>query len=480
MKSSQRSFVKTYVALAILGGIGAYIYFVESKRPETPEKAKPKVFASFDKAKATTLTLAPKDGETIRVAKESGAWKLKAPSEAPADGPEIDALLSSVANLEQDEVVAEGSPKLADFGLESPRLTVSTLVEGQSEPFTLLLGDKSPDGGSVYAMLPKQNKVFTIASYLETGFQKKPFDLRDRDVLHVKRDAVKTLEVAGADGGFALARDDKGEWSFTQPFATRAGRWSVDGLLGTLEGLRMESVAGEASGDKQLKTYGLDKPARTLTLGLADGVSKVLEIGSAADKKEPAKPEPKPAPKPSASPSPEKPTKYYAWAKDSGQVVVIPAALVDDLAKGMKEYRAKRLLDVATYDVEGVEVEADGAKRVYTRATSKDKDGVDQHKWKRTTPDAKDLDTNKVQDVLFKIGGLEAQDFIDKPAAPESYGLDKPAIKVTLKMGAGKPSPSFEIAIKDNQAYARRDGDASLLELDAAKAQELAKAFKEL
>ena len=90
---------------------------------------------------------------------------------------------------------------------------------------------------------PAASKVYLLPSWVEGSFDKKPFDLRDRDLLHVKRDDVRQLEVTGPEGGYALARTDAGEWAFTKPLATRAGRWAVDGLLGTVESLRMESVA---------------------------------------------------------------------------------------------------------------------------------------------------------------------------------------------------------------------------------------------
>jgi Domain of unknown function (DUF4340) len=451
-----KAFWKTGVVLVIAIGLGLYAFLVESKKPAEPEKPKEKALA-LEKSKVLSVTLEPKEGETVRVAKEGEAWKLTAPFEAPADSGEVDSLLSNLESLEIQDVAAPSpSPSsLGDFGLASPKNTVSLMVQGKNEPEKLLIGEKTPDGGAVYAKTPDKPRVFTIPSYLETSLTKKPFDLRDRDLLHVKRDAVKTLEITGPEGSYALARDDKGEWSFTRPLATRAGRWSVDGLLGTIESLRMESVASEDA--KDLKTYGLDKPARTVTLGLADGTSKKLEIGSSPSEK-----------------------KHHARDANKQMVVVIPGALVDDLAKGMKELRAKRLMEVATYEVSGFDVEADGTRRVLEKTTTKDKDGVETSKWKRTAPDAKDLDTNKVQDVLFQIGGMEAQDFIDAPAAPETYGLDKAAVKVTLRYGEGKPPAWFEVGTKDGAYYGRRVGDTSILKLDPAKAAELVKAFKEI
>ena len=64
-----------------------------------------------------------------------------------------------------------------------------------------------------------------MPQWVEGGFDKKPFDLRDRDLLHVKRDDVRSLEVSGPEGAYALARTDAGEWAFTKPVATRAGRF---------------------------------------------------------------------------------------------------------------------------------------------------------------------------------------------------------------------------------------------------------------
>jgi hypothetical protein len=446
-------FWRTYVTVAVAALVG-YFAWQEYNREDKPEEPKEKVLA-FEKAKVLSLTLEPTEGETVRLAREGEAWRLTAPFEAPADSREVDSLLGSLESLEVEDVASTEPANLGDFGLASPKTTVSLMVEGQSEPRKVLLGAKTPDGNAVYAKLPDQPRVFTIPSYLESSLAKKPFDLRDRDLLHVKRDAVKTLEIQGPEGSYALARDEKGEWAFTRPLATQAGRWSVDGLLGTLENLRMESIAAEQA--KDLGDYGLARPARTVTLGLADGTTKTLEIGSSPEDK-----------------------KYHAREASRSLVAVIPGALVEDLAKGMSELRAKRLLEVATYEVTGFDAEAGGARRTFEKTTTKDKDGIETASWKRTAPDAKDLETNKVQDVLFQVGGLEAVEFIDDPGPLETYGLASPALKVTLRYGEGKPPAWFEVGEKDGAYYGRRIGDGSVLKLDPTKTAELVKAFAEL
>jgi len=469
-------FWKTGAALLVLAGLGSYIWFVERKREPKPEGEREKVTVlAVDKAKAKEISLATAAGDTIRLVKEGSGWKVTAPFAAPADITAVESMLTSLEKLEADEVVVEQAASLSEYGLDKPSRTVTAVVEGALAPLSVQFGAKSPDGSSVYARTGSAPKVYLVPSWIEGSFDKKPFDLRDRDLLHVKRDDVRSLEVVGPEGSYSLARTDAGEWAFTKPVATRAGRWSVDGLLGTIENLRMESVAADAATD--VKPFGLEKPARSVTLVLKDGTTRTLEIGAGAPDPT-ASPAPSPSPaKKGEKPAPPKPTKYFARQKGTGLVAVLPATLADDLAKGMGELRAKRLLEVATYETEGFEAVAGGAKKAYAKSTAKDKDGLDKTQWKRTAPDAKDLDTTKVEDALFKMGGVEVAEFVDQPQALAAYGLDAPVLKVTVK---AKGESWIEVGKKDGAVYARRNGDAAVLRLDPTKAEELLKAFSEL
>ena len=450
-------FLGTYVAVALLVALGAYIYFVESKRDTSTgdEKKKEKVVA-LDKAKVEGLTLAAAGQDEVRLVREKGVWRMTAPLAVGADSEAADAIVSTLETLERDAVVADAPANAGEYGLATPRATVTVRMQGSAQPLALAIGSKTPDGSAVYARLPPAPAVFTIPAFAESALVKKAFDLRDRSVLHIRRDAVITLDVTGPEGSYALARDDKGEWAFTRPITTRAGRWSVDALVGTLEGLRMEAIAAETVADA--KAFGLAPPVRTVTLGLAGGGgSRTLEIGSAASE-----------------------GRYHVRVAGSPLVAIVPGGVVTDLAKGMGELRAKRLLEVAAYDVEGFDVEAAGVKRVYARTSSKDEQGTDVHKWKRTAPDAKDLDTGKVQDALFAVGGLEVKQFIDAPKGAATYGLDAPAQRVTLRHAGGRPPVWFEVGTKDGKYYGRREGDEAVMELDGAKAAELIKGFLDL
>lgn len=470
-------FGKTYLALGLLLALGVYYFLAEAGRPPVDDREKKPRVLTLDKSKVKEVEIAPKDGETIRLAKDAGSWRLTAPLSVAADGTEVEGLVSTLEGLEVESVVSQDGAGLANYGLEPPGLSVSIQQEGAGAPLRLLVGDEVPAASERYAKLATEPRVFTIPGHVGSALDKKPFDLRDRKALRVDRDDVRSIEVKGPEGDYALVKDDKGlelvepalrllreaswanlpgsseDWVFTRPLATLAARWSVDGLLGSIESLRFESVAAEEA--KDLKPFGLDKPARRVVLGLADGSTKTLEIGGSTSEK-----------------------KHYARDATQTVVGVIPGALVDDLAKGMDGLRAKRLLELRVYDVVEFDVEAGGAKKSFARSGTAE--GPDGHQWKRTSPDPKELETRRVEDALFSLGGVDVTEFVDRPAGPEAYGLATPALKVTLRLGPGRGTASFELGRKDTAVHARRSGDAAVLKVDPAQADKVIKAFQEM
>jgi hypothetical protein len=447
-----KQFWKTGVALLVLIGLGFYIWKYE--RGEVPGEEKDKILA-VEKDHVTALSIDAPDAEEIRLVKEGDGWRVTAPFEAPADASAVDSLLSRLGELEADEVVVETTDDLGQYGLAHPSRTVTVTVEGAEAPLVVEFGSQTPGGSSVYARTPSSSRVYTVASFVETSFDKKPFDLRDRDLLHVKRADVRTLDVRGPEGDYALARTDAGDWAFTEPLATRAGRWSVDGLLGTLENLKMESVAAEDA--ESLEPYGLDQPARSVRLVLSDGTTRTLEIGGDAGGEDDGK--------------------LYARQKGSHLVAVIPGAIVTDLEKGMNELRAKKLLEVATYDTTGFDVVSGGVTRTYSKSTAEGEEGFDETRWTRTAPDEAELETTKVEDALFKLGGVEVEKFIDEPGPLADYGLDDPVLRVEVR---AKTDSWVELGRKDDKIYARRSGDDAVLQVDSGKAEELIEALTAL
>ena len=66
------------------------------------------------------------------------------------------------------------------------------------EPQTLQIGAKTPTGSDVYAKIAGKPKVFLIPSYIESTFNRKTFDLRDKSALKIDAQKVDSLEIVSA------------------------------------------------------------------------------------------------------------------------------------------------------------------------------------------------------------------------------------------------------------------------------------------
>ena len=271
----------------------------------TDEKPKEKVF-TLDRAKVKALTLAPQGGEAIRLVKEKDGWRMTAPSRRgrrqraggrPALQPRA---------CEVDEVVTETParprrirPRQAE---EHGRASPSRAPRSR---WCSLLGDKTPDGGGLYAKRPRRPASSPSPSYVEGRFDKKPFDLRDRDLLHVKRDAVQTSRSAGPRAPTRSPARQGRRWAFTQPLPP--GRPLVGGRPAGQPRDPAHGLGGRrgCQGPEALRPR---QAARTVTLG----------------------PRRRHAQDAARSARPRRTRSTTSACRDRPLVAVIPGALVDD------------------------------------------------------------------------------------------------------------------------------------------------------
>ena len=232
----------------------------------------------------------------------------------------------------------------------------------------------------MYAKRATDKKVFLIASYLDSTFNRKTFDLRDKTAIRVDRDKLDALEVATPERTVRFAKANN-EWQLTAPTPGRADFSAVEGLTGRIAGLQMKAIAEAEPAD--LKKYGLDKPAATVKIGSGSSQATLLIGSKAADG-------------------------LYARDASRPAVFTIDATLMDDLKKDPFEYRQKDLFDARSFNSTRVEVVRAGQSHAFEKIKSKDKDGKEEEKWRQVSPQARDVDQAKVEALLSAITGAQA------------------------------------------------------------------------
>jgi hypothetical protein len=438
-----RSFV---VLLAVLIALGGYLYFVESKRTPGDDAAKKSKVFTVESDKIEEVTVRSESGDTTTLKKNGSEWQIVAPAGIPADSAEISGITTNLASLEEERVIDENPSDLKDFGLVQPRIEVAFKAGGQEQK--LLIGSKTPTGSDLYAKTAAQPKVFLIASYLDSTFNRKTFDLREKTALKIDRDKVDSFEIATSERILKFGKVN-GSWELTQPAVPRSDAAAIESLIARINGLQMKSLAATEPGD--LKEYGLDKPAASVRIGSGSSQASLLVGGKAEE--------------------------GNVYAKDGSKpaVFTIEANLLEDLKKDAGEYRQKDLFDARAFNTTRMQVARGGESLVFEKTAVKDKDGKEEQKWKQTAPSAKDVDGAKVDALLSALTSARADSFVDKaPADAKQEAI------FTLKFDEGKKEEEVTFLKAGSDAYGIRKGATGAAKLAGSTLDEILKALDAL
>src|SRR6516164_4232755 len=139
-----RGLRSTIALIVILGGLGAYIYFVTWKKAPETTSTQEKVFAGFDADKVDELKVTSDKGDVTTLKKTNGTWQIVSPVTAAADESEVSGIVSALGQLSVVRVIDESPSDLKDYGLAMPRVEVDYKPAGATTSHRILVGDKSP------------------------------------------------------------------------------------------------------------------------------------------------------------------------------------------------------------------------------------------------------------------------------------------------------------------------------------------------
>lgn len=442
-----RSFLVLLVAAI---GLGAYIYFVERKRPSAEEASvkREKVF-SVESSGVEELEVRSEKGERTKLKKAGGKWQVVEPEAVPADESEATSIASSLATLEIQRVVDEKPSDLAEYGLKEPRVEIAFRTSGATGTQRLLIGRKTPTGGDMYAKLAASDRVFLIPAYLDSTFNRGTFDLRDKAILKFERDKVDGLEIVSGSGTITFAKSGA-EWRLTSPIAARGEYSAVEGVVGRIESARMSAIV--ASGPTiDSKAYGLDKPSVTVRV-LAGSARATIEFGKTTDD-----------------------SKVYARDLSRPLVFTVDKYVLDDVNKPAADFRRKDLFEFRPFTAARIEFEREGRRYVFEK--TKADDGTE--KWKQTAPSARDVDQSKMESALSAFANLRAQSFVE---STRGTGLERPVVVVTVTFNDGDQKKREQVSFgrTGSDAYGLPEGEPGAAKLTASDLDNALKALDEI
>jgi hypothetical protein len=157
--------------------------------------------------------------------------------------------------------------------------------------------------------------------------------------------------------------------------------------------------------------------------------------------------------------------------------VTIDASLLDDLKKGATEYRQKDLFDARAFNVNRLELTRSGVTTAFEKTTSKNKEGQEQSTWKQVSPEAREVDQAKVENLISALTQAQAASFVD--AAPKA-ATDKPELTVTLTSNDGKRKETVGVGRFAVDLFAVRTGEPGAAKIEATTFDNIVTALEAL
>jgi len=358
-------------------------------------------------------------GATLTLERDKETWRVQS-GQVPAfaaDREVMEGLLKVLSNLQAQKFAAYGSQvNAAEYGLDKPTatITISTVSLEQNpnadkkpaakSEHKLILGKAvGKETAGHYARLDNGPGIAILSAAEVAEFSHSYLDFVNRNLLEFDAGAVTAIHRRMGNEEMEIVKRD--DWRLTKPGDFRGDDATIDSLLEQVARLRAQRVA--AYQVKDLKPFGLDAPAATITLRLPGSGSKpvehVLKIGKPVDEK-----------RPRASP-----LERFVLADGSNTVAVLDGALGSKLLAGPLQFRDRILARFA--DADKAILERGPRKAVFAKV-----DGT----WKLTEPLSADSEQTDMEDLVNALARLHADELVaEKPTDLKPYGLDKPEVR---------------------------------------------------
>jgi len=418
--------VATIVLLALVG----VLYWSNHRKPadETAKanEASPAIL-KLDEASITKVEVKKPGSEAVVLTKsDSGAWQIIEPKPFRADQTNVSSTLSSLASLNSQRVIEDKPSDLRQYGLQPPAVEVN-VTEKDTKSQKLLLGDDTPNGSGVYAMLAGDPRVYTIASYNRSSIAKTLNDFRDKRLLPVSAEQVSRLDIIRKNQVLEFGRTKDG-WQFLQPKPMRADNTQVGDLVQKLTDARMDLTRTE---NESASAFAAGTPIATAKVTEPSGTQE-LQIKKNKDT-------------------------YYAMSTAVDGIYKVNADLSQALEKGVDDFRSKKLFDFGFTDPIKVEIHADSKSYILTRSS--------QDWW----DNGKKMDVETVAPLLSDLRDLSADKFTDS-------GFANPAINIAVSSEDGKSTKKVSVTKSSDGYLAQRENDPAIYHLAVSSIEDVLKA----
>lgn len=424
-----RRYLATAVMAALLGALGAYLYFFELPHERTKNQAEPegKRLLPFEERDIGGLTVQSAAGTVVLTRGDTGPWKIVSPLQTDADAREVEGLIRALVLGKVSRVVQEEPSALGSFGLEKPTMLLTVKAGPKQE--TISIGDSGPISSTLYAARASDRKVLLTNLAPKDFLNKTLLTFRRKEVMQFessKADRLRltypTTEVVLYRGGEKNAR----KWEIRFPVEGPADHSEVRSLLFKLEDLKAVGFIDPGPEYTALMKR-LVRPTIKITVHEEDTDHNIRFYQLDATSGE-----------------------AFAVTTSDGPIYRISPGIIKEFQKDLFALQDKRLLGVEQEDIATLSVKTRGEQYTLMNERSSQGDGTGGH-WILKDHPNEPLDQEGIDLFVSRVVNLPAELRVLKQAGQLApYGLTSPSAEFTVTTRDGKRQGRLVLGNKVN------------------------------
>lgn len=364
---------------------------------------------AFDRGAVTGIDVEVA-GERLALAPgEGGTWRLTAPRALAADVDVVNDFLEKLGGARAKEFVTDAPGPLGPYGLDRPAtVTVWTGKDTARAARTLRLGKVDAARKGIYVQRAGAPGVLLADEALWAAVPKTVAAIRDKTVVAYAHDKLQKVHIESPRGQVTLAREGS-TWTIASPEGVKPDTGAVSGLVWKIRDLKATGFLAEEPGAAARLLPRPEVTVRLWTEGTPEPTTLLLA--------------------PSREQRGGRPAALAAVA-GRGPVMLVPGEALADLGKTADDLRDRTLFPAFDLgDVRRARLASGGRVTVVERKGS----GAE---WRVVEPARGPARDSAVTDVLLALKTLRWKDAVAE-GPPERYGLDAPALEVTLYRADG-------------------------------------------
>jgi hypothetical protein len=270
-----RKFRATFIALAIVLVLAAYMVFTGREQPAVDMDA-PMIFG-VNSDSIRKICIAHGDNKVTVEKDNDRTWVVDAPGTYEISQEAVNALVLAIAEAKFEKEIEADPSDLEAFGLSSPDTRI--VVEGDRRgKKTLLIGSVTPVGSGYYVKSGDDTKVWVIPTTVADALMKTVCDLREKKIVKVSAescDGIRIVRRMEEDMTDVICQKQGEDWYLVRPIIDKADKERIDELLADITGITVESFVDDEGSD--LSRWGLDRPRLRIDLTVA-GRGTALQV----------------------------------------------------------------------------------------------------------------------------------------------------------------------------------------------------------